>query len=632
MKHILDLIYLFVIVPYIWSTALLFMIRFRSERFISWIVRATSLITLTSIAILILCKMVGLDLYNVTLTFPLLPHHPLTVRFIIDDLSLLFSLLIAFLSSAVTFFSHRYLHLDPGYQRFFAWVQTLTLSALLIAFAGTPTTVFFGWEALGLASFMLIGFYRQREVSERSAIGALWVYRICDVGLLIFMTGMAFAISSYTMDSVLTLSELENPTVMLAFFGLVFAAMGKSGLPPFSQWLPRAMTGPTPSSAIFYGALSIHAGSYLLLRTYHQWSHFGEVRWSLFAIGFVSTIGLSFIATRQPTIKGRLAYAASAQVGIIWCEMALGFPKLAFIHLLAHALVRSYQLLISPSVILEELRMRGNAPTPFRRTTPISATLDAFALNEGYIHQIAKWAVHAILKRVPTVTRMWSAILVFVALAGITLAAWIPFLPSDSSNHLFSFLSTERTGISSWSLLATIACFVACLKGSSLNTRLYFLMLQSLLSVLQISHEVPVPISMFIAAISVLVWLAALRTVHLLRSRVTDPARYGFAESAPHLTGFLTACVLILTGFPLTTRGVLDEMILAAHSHHPVALGLGITQIFLTSICGVLIFREILFGPACSRSNRGEKPTRQHHLAWFGLLAAQIALLAAVFS
>ena len=131
----------------------------------------------------------------------------------------------------------------------------------------------------------------------------------------------------------------------------MWGALAKSGQLPFSSWLPAAMEGPTPSSAIFYGALSVHLGPFLLLRFYDYFHHFPILLWLIGIIGATTAIYASAVGRTRSDAKTMLAYATISQVGVIWVEIALGFTQFALFHVLAHASMRTWQFLRSSSLI-----------------------------------------------------------------------------------------------------------------------------------------------------------------------------------------------------------------------------------------------------------------------------------------
>ena len=156
-----------------------------------------------------------------------------------------------------------------------------------------------------------------------------------------------------------------GPALLIALL-LVFASMGKGASFPFTGWLPRAMEGPTPSSAIFYGALSIHAGPYLLLRAWPFLEHQPIARAAIITIGVVTAIHATFVGRVQTDIKTSLGYAAVTQAAVIMVEVGLGWTMIATLHIFGHAILRTTQLLRAPSVLHDwhELTARLGGPPP----------------------------------------------------------------------------------------------------------------------------------------------------------------------------------------------------------------------------------------------------------------------------
>jgi NADH-quinone oxidoreductase subunit L len=265
-------------------------------------------------------------------------------------------------STAITFFviifSKTYLHREKGFKRFFNNLLFFYLGLNLIMFAGNFETLFVGWEFIGIASFLLISFYRDRYLPVKNGLKVLSIYRIADVSLLvgIWLCHHAFqtSISFHDMhhygahhDWFPTHPELQwiIPSVFL------IAAMIKSAQFPFSYWLPRAMEGPTSSSAIFYGSLSVHIGLLLLMRLYPFWDSSLIFQSILFLIGLVTSITSALSARVQSTVKTQIAYSSIAQIGIMFMEVALGWFEFALFHFMCNAFLRTYQLLVSPSVL-----------------------------------------------------------------------------------------------------------------------------------------------------------------------------------------------------------------------------------------------------------------------------------------
>jgi formate hydrogenlyase subunit 3/multisubunit Na+/H+ antiporter MnhD subunit len=177
---------------------------------------------------------------------------------------------------------------------------------------------------------------------------------------------------------------------------ILLAASAKAAQFPFSAWLPRAMEGPTPSSAIFYGSLSVHIGAFLLMRTHPFWEHQISIRWLIVGAGLSTAIVSSMIARVQTTIKGQVAYSSTAQIGIIFIEIAAGFEGIALIHFVSNAFLRTYQLLISPSVVTYLIREQFYNFIPTSPTEPVKNIFYKIRLAL-YILSIKEWGLDSIL-------------------------------------------------------------------------------------------------------------------------------------------------------------------------------------------------------------------------------------------
>jgi len=216
---------------------------------------------------------------------------------------------------------------------------------------------------LGLSSFLLIAFYRERYLPVRNAIKVFSIYRIGDVGILLAMWA-----SHHLWHENITFLKLENSELvhehiaghsgigLFIAFMILLAAAAKSAQLPFSSWLPRAMEGPTPSSAIFYGSLSVHFGVFLLLRTYPLWHDQIIARICIGVLGLLTAIVATLISRVQSSVKPQIAYASIAQIGLMFIEIACGLETLALIHFAGNAFLRSYQLLVSPSIASYRIR------------------------------------------------------------------------------------------------------------------------------------------------------------------------------------------------------------------------------------------------------------------------------------
>ncbi len=332
-----------------------------SERAMSRITKATYAL-LTVLVAMIGWKMGTGGMHSVRVTlgdwFTVAKYgYPLTL--LIDRLSISLVGLTVVLAGIVGCFSVRYLHRDVGFYRFFLLLHLFTFGALLVFTADSLDLLIVGWEILGITSVLLVAFFQYRPDPVRNALRVFASYRVADLFMLlaIFLAHHWFGTTSWAGWE----NKLSGPAGTLIAVLLVIAAGGKSSQGPFCGWLPRAMEGPTPSSAVFYGAISVHAGAYLLLRIEPL------IHRSLIATGLVVFIGLStaFLGTlihrTSADAKTSLAYAAQTQIGLIFAEIGFGWTTLALIHLVGHAMLRTLQFLRAPSMLRDYHRMHAAA-------------------------------------------------------------------------------------------------------------------------------------------------------------------------------------------------------------------------------------------------------------------------------
>ena len=284
-------------------------------------------------------------------------HHAATVELVADGLSVPYVCFSTGLCALVNAFAGKYLHREPGFTRFFILLALFGTGMNLMVLAGSIDVLFAGWEFLGISSTLLIGFFHERRNAVDAALRAFVTYRVCDVGLFAASVVIHHATGSGDFARLFTgtwpdaACSLDGPTALLVSLLLIFAALGKSAQVPFSGWLPRAMEGPTPSSAIFYGALSIHAGAYVLLRCESVLDAAPVAAWLLVAVGAATALHAAVVGSVQTDLKSMLAYASMTQAGIILAEIGLGFRVLPLVHVVSHAILRSLQILRSPSAM-----------------------------------------------------------------------------------------------------------------------------------------------------------------------------------------------------------------------------------------------------------------------------------------
>ncbi len=295
---------------------------------------------------------------------------------LVDGVSVSISLFAASLTALIARFSRTYLHKEAGFVRFFTLLGIFATGTQLVALAGTLEIFFAGWELIGISSAFFIGFFHERAEPVRSSIRAFATYRFSDAGLLIATVATLQLLDTArfsALESAGGLPPLQSTAIALLF---LLSAMGKSAQLPFSGWLPRAMEGPTPSSALFYGAVSIHAGLFLLLRVWPLL----EVSLVARTFGVIVGLGTALYATAVVRVhtdaKGTLAHATLAQVGLILAEICFGWVTFALIHLICHAFLRLGQYLKAPNTIHDSHRLghAEHAPSALERWSPRTAS------------------------------------------------------------------------------------------------------------------------------------------------------------------------------------------------------------------------------------------------------------------
>lgn len=274
-------------------------------------------------------------------------HFPLVLM--VDRLSVPFLALTAVLSGLIGQFSATYLHRESGFLRFFLFLHLFAFGSLLAFAAGSFDLLAAGWEIVGITSVLLIGFFQQRPAPVENGLYVFGIYRACDIGLLVGIFAMHHWAGTASFGS--GFPTLTGARALIVCLLLLFAASGKAAQVPFSGWLPRAMEGPTPSSAIFYGAISIHAGAYLLLRAQPLLAQSVLASSLVILIGAATAIHGTIVGRASADAKTSLAYATLTQVGIVFIEIGLGWRWLAVAHILGNATVRTMQYLRAPSML-----------------------------------------------------------------------------------------------------------------------------------------------------------------------------------------------------------------------------------------------------------------------------------------
>lgn len=527
------------------------------------------------------------------------------VVFRYDAVTAAFSITGALLFLVVATFSKYYMHRDEGYKRYFNTILLFAFGYNLIVLSANFETLFIGWEIIGISSFLLIAFYRKRYLPVKNAFKVLSYYRISDVMLMLVMWMMHHLSHRNIMFDELwsvaseTVSTHREGMASFIAAALLIAVMVKSASFPFSHWLPRAMEGPTTSSAIFYGSLSVHTGVFLLIRTYPFWEHLAWVKVVLIIVGVVTALTAGLSASVQPTVKTQIAYSSAAQIGIIFIEIALGLHTLALWHFMGNAFLRTYQLLVSPSVLnylvhhqyFHAHTRSGKAPGRIR------ATLYMLGLREWMTDDLFHRFGWKGLKRLGKPLANIEKFGVSQLLGAFILFSFsqIPDLFSTGVNHFMTYLML---------LLAIITLlFGFAHRGNALPVWHSFPLAHVLiLASMSFNHaQIPfIELAYYLSGVTI-AWLVGFWCLRRVRDIAPDLNLKGFhgnVYSSKGLTlGFLLSAVG-MSGFPLTATFIgVDLIFTYVHEDQYMLAGGLALCFFVMELSAVRIFLRIFNGP-----------------------------------
>jgi len=279
-----------------------------------------------------------------------------------DQLSCIMAVVITFVSTAVHIYSVGYMHHDPAQARFMAYLSLFTFAMLMLVTATNFVQLFFGWEGVGLASYLLIGFWNQKDSANAAAIKAFVMNRIGDFGLILGIFAVFFVFGTLEFDAVFDDVAAHQDTY-LSFLGydvsalnligmlLFIGAMGKSAQLGLHTWLPDAMEGPTPVSALIHAATMVTAGVFLVARLSPVYEYTPDVRMFITVVGALTAFIAATIALTQFDIKRVIAYSTMSQLGYMFFALGVSAYGAAMFHLFTHAFFKALLFLGAGSVI-----------------------------------------------------------------------------------------------------------------------------------------------------------------------------------------------------------------------------------------------------------------------------------------
>lgn len=278
------------------------------------------------------------------------------IAFRLDALSLLMTLVVTFVGFLIHVYSTEYMADDEGFSRFFAYMNLFVGSMLTLILSADLLLMYLGWEGVGLCSYLLIGFWYQDPANGRAARKAFVVTRVGDTAMAVGLFLLYSHLGTLNIQDLMTRAQLHwtvgNPTVVLVAAMLLGGAMGKSAQLPLQTWLPDAMAGPTPVSALIHAATMVTAGVYLIARTNAVFTLAPSVQSVVAAVGAVTLLLAGFTALTQWDLKRVLAYSTISQIGYMFLALGVGAWSAAMFHFMTHAFFKALLFLGAGSVIL----------------------------------------------------------------------------------------------------------------------------------------------------------------------------------------------------------------------------------------------------------------------------------------
>ena len=286
------------------------------------------------------------------------------IGFLIDRLSLLMMVVVTFVSLMVHIYTIGYMHDDPGYQRFFSYISLFTFAMLMLIMSNNFLQLFFGWEAVGLVSYLLIGFWFKRESAVTANLKAFLVNRVGDFGFLLGIAGIVFFTNSldyydvFSQVDLIASNEIKitettswNAMTMICIL-LFIGAMGKSAQAPLHVWLPDSMEGPTPISALIHAATMVTAGIFMVARMSPLFELSEMALAFVLIIGSVTAFFMGLLGIIQNDIKRVVAYSTLSQLGYMTVALGVSAYSAAIFHLMTHAFFKALLFLAAGSVII----------------------------------------------------------------------------------------------------------------------------------------------------------------------------------------------------------------------------------------------------------------------------------------
>jgi len=386
----------------------------------------------------------GASFYGNFWTWMLSDTFVVPVGMMIDQLTVVMMLTVTIVSSCVHIYTIGYMHGDPGYTRFFSYISGFTFSMLVLVMGNNFFTLFFGWEAVGLVSYLLIGFWFKRESANFAAMKAFIVNRVGDFGFLIGILAIWYYFGSFDYREVfaqvpalvahgqtLHLFGWEMTAITFICLSLFVGAMGKSGQVPLHVWLPDSMEGPTPISALIHAATMVTAGVFMVARCSPMFEYSETALAAVTLVGAITAWMCATIGLVQNDIKRVIAYSTCSQLGYMFVACGMSAYSVGIFHLMTHAYFKALLFLAAGSVIHavlgeQDIRKMGQL-RKFMPITYITMLIAGLALA-GIPPFAGYWSKDMIIEAAAVRDMGWVGdFAYFAVLSGVFMTAFYTF-------------------------------------------------------------------------------------------------------------------------------------------------------------------------------------------------------------